>query len=195
MNQNHAGELDWLAERMKRVGCCSYLEIGCRNGVSIDRLVLAGAIVPGGRIVAVDRPGGPWGVKKSGKSLVGLMDRLEERGFDTHTILADSSFESTIATVRNLGPFDVIYIDADHRYEAVKLDWKNYGPLAMEFTAFDDIAGEGQKSNPDDPDGKRIKLGVYRLWAELKKTWTSEELVLPKASNMPTLQGIGIVYS
>lgn len=195
MNANHERELDWLATKMREVGCRSYLEIGARNGISVERLVNAGAIADGGRIVAVDLPGGPWGEKKSEKSLLGLFDRLRARGFDATVILQDSALPGTRAMVEALAPFDALYIDADHRYEAVRRDWETYGPMIRRLVALDDVGGQGQKVNKADPTAPRMELGVHRLWTELKERFPDahDELVLPLGKGMACLQGIGII--
>lgn len=52
--------------------------------------------------------------------------------------------------------FDLVIIDADHSYEAVKRDFELYAPLATKAIMFHDIAG------------LRDCEGVARYWAEVK---------------------------
>jgi predicted O-methyltransferase YrrM len=56
-----------------------------------------------------------------------------------------------------LGPYDFIFIDGDHRYEAVQADWDNYSPLVAEggVVVLHDIL-------------PRPGYGVSELWAELR---------------------------
>ena len=49
---------------------------------------------------------------------------------------------------------NVVFIDADHEYEAVKNDYEMYGPLARDLVAFHDISG--------------VK-SVKKLWAEIRE--------------------------
>jgi len=37
------------------------------------------------------------------------------------------------------GPYDLVFIDGDHSYEAVKLDWELYRGMATKMVAFHDI--------------------------------------------------------
>ena len=41
------------------------------------------------------------------------------------------------------GPYDFIFIDGDHRYEPVKVDWENYAPLGG-VVAFHDSLGRSR---------------------------------------------------
>jgi hypothetical protein len=51
-----------------------------------------------------------------------------------------------MSTIQSIGSLTVntVFIDGDDRYEAVKLDWENYGPLVMSggYVVFDDYVGE-----------------------------------------------------
>ena len=67
-------------------------------------------------------------------------------------------------------PYNIVFIDADHSYEAAPADWLNYGPLGK-IVGFHDIIGE---------------VGVRQLWAELKAAYQTEEFA---QSHM----GIGVV--
>lgn len=56
-------------------------------------------------------------------------------------------------------PIDLLFIDADHSYESVKLDYVIYGPLVRHIVAFHDI----YSYDPDNP----ARLGVGLFWDEL----------------------------
>ena len=63
-----------------------------------------------------------------------------------------------IEQARELGPYDFIFIDADHRYDSVKADWENYRGMIAEdgIFAFHDTQHIGDPS-----------YGVERLWNEI----------------------------
>lgn len=71
----------------------------------------------------------------------------------------DSTEERTIEIAGILGPYDLIFIDANHTYDYVKMDFNNYLPLLSEggVIGFHDI------DSPDWP-------GINKFWNELKKT-------------------------
>jgi cephalosporin hydroxylase len=63
-----------------------------------------------------------------------------------------------IEKARELGPYDFIFIDADHTYPAVSADWANYRPMLAEggVFAFHDTQHIGDSS-----------YGVEQLWNEI----------------------------
>jgi predicted O-methyltransferase YrrM len=76
-----------------------------------------------------------------------------------------------------LGPFDLVFIDGDHRYEGVKADWENYGRLGK-VVVFHDIVRH--------PDGARNAPQVWRLWQELEGN--KSQFIGPDS-----LMGLGVV--
>jgi predicted O-methyltransferase YrrM len=158
-------ELSRLLEWVR--GANSILEIGSRYGyVLVD---MAHASTHRGRIVAVDLPGyGPWGEADSESTLIQNVQTLKSERFDARLFLADS--RNVVEEVKALGPYDFAFIDGDHRYEGVKADWENYGPLAK-IVVFHDIVKPKA--------GERQELGVWRLWEEIRKTHKTEEFIAP----------------
>jgi spore coat polysaccharide biosynthesis predicted glycosyltransferase SpsG len=47
---------------------------------------------------------------------------------------------------KNIDRFDLVYIDGDHRYEAVKNDWKNTEKVFNKIVIFDDYHLPSKKS-------------------------------------------------
>ena len=75
--------------------------------------------------------------------------------------------------------FDFIFIDGDHRYNAVKLDFEMYLPLVKSggIIALHDI-------------GYAEEGGVHKLWDEIKNNFKHKEL-----RNHPNKEkGIGIIF-
>jgi len=69
-----------------------------------------------------------------------------------------SQDEELVEQARKLGPYDFIFIDADHRYDSVKADWENYHEMIAEHGvfAFHDTQHIGDDS-----------YGVEQLWGEI----------------------------
>jgi len=85
-------------------------------------------------------------------------------------------------------PIDLLFIDGDHSYESVKLDWNLYEPLVEHIVAFHDIYG----INPKDPAG----LGVYRFWDELVNAEKTRPIVIFKkdsSADWILQMGIGLL--
>lgn len=139
---------------------------------------MARAMPVKGRVVAVDLPGvQPWGYPDSEEILKKRMEALELEGYVTRLILADSTSPTTAKAVRSLGGFDLVFIDGDHRYEGVKNDWENYGPLGK-VVVFHDIVRH--------PTGARNAPEVWRLWEEIEGN--KSQFIAPDS-----LMGLGVV--
>lgn len=102
------------------------------------------------------------------------------RGSTLHTIRGDSRAAETIAQAATHAPYDWIFIDADHSYDFVSLDWRNYGPLVRPggVVAFHDI-------------NERNGYGVSQLWREIQaEGYVTQEI----NAQLPSLCGVGVVY-
>jgi predicted O-methyltransferase YrrM len=159
-------------------GSRSILEIGSRYGYTLVNL--AHVMEGKGRIVSIDFPGaGPWGNSDSEAYLRDNVNLLRSEGYNAHLYICDSRDQMVVNGIRFLAPFDFVFIDGDHTYEGVKADWENYGPLGK-CVAFHDIV----QPKP----GERQELGVWRLWAEIRKDHVTQEFIAPGSK-----MGIGLV--
>lgn len=155
-----------------KLGCESYLEIGSRHG---DSLLAIGSFMK--KAVAVDYPNGRWGVRRSDDTLRKRARKLNEIGCETHLLFGRSQSEEMVTAAKKLGPFDAIFIDGDHTYDAVRNDWELYSPMATKCVAFHDIIG-------------KPPVQVPALWNELKQKHRTIEFVEDWG---PGPMGIGVV--
>ena len=110
-------------------------------------------------------------------------------GVRLHVIGGDSRSPETIAQVAAQAPFDWCFVDADHSYEAVADDWRNYRPMVRGVLCLHDIIA--------------AHVGVPHLWREIQRQgYLTQELVGPHQPGEPEWGlrpdtpwgGIGLVY-
>jgi hypothetical protein len=143
-----------------------YCEIGCRNGDTF--LAVMETIGAAGSGLAVDLPENA----ASRRELSAAVDELREAGISAFAAFGDSASTAVIDAVRGRGPFDLILIDADHRYDGVRRDLLTYAGMAP-LIALHDVAA------PDDHMSDGHPNGVGRLWREVKDLFEHREIVNP----------------
>lgn len=174
------GELSALIDLFQYLGVTSYLEIGARHGDTFHTVMRS--LPKGSRGVAVDLPDGPWGSCSSRESLFEAISDLGRYGYRVCEIIGDSASTAVREQVSDLGPFDAVLIDADHRYEAVKADFEHY---KAPITALHDIDGHGLVCGA-------YEMGVPRFWAEIREQYPYREFIDP-SDDRP--MGIGVVFT
>jgi cephalosporin hydroxylase len=176
-------EITAFCDLLASEGVLSYLEVGSKYGGSLWRV--ANALPKGSLIVAIDMPNGTKAWTESRKSLTECVDELNRRGYDARIIWGSSFDAKVIEQARALGPFDAILIDADHRWDGVSQDWRNYGPMGR-IIAFHDLAWKRA------PDWVGTRIDVPEFWASIKDGFarTEEFILCPTGKN----NGIGVLW-
>jgi cephalosporin hydroxylase len=137
-------ELDQLLAIYERLAPAHVLEVGCWKGGTLWHWLQQ----PDTDVVAVDdqmRESDDW------------QDWALEAGSTLHQIQGDSRHPDIIEAAREHGPYDFVFIDGDHSYEAVRADVDNYGTMVADggVLVLHDIL-------------PRPGYGVSRVWSELK---------------------------
>lgn len=177
----HPVELAAFIRLLQAEGVTSYLEIGARHGDTFHAVMSA---LPVGSVgVAVDLPGGAWGVSSSAMALQCAADDLLQRGYDIEVLLGNSTGPGVLKSLGDRA-FDAALIDGDHRYEGVLADWLTYRDRAT-LVAFHDIAGVGEIQR-----SSRLPVEVPRLWQEVKGSARRSIEFVAEGSRM----GIGVLW-
>jgi predicted O-methyltransferase YrrM len=177
-------EIDEFCRIVKAEQVRSYLEIGAKFGGSFWKV--ATSLPVGSRVVAIDMPNGTVAWKESRQSLSECAVCLAKLGYDANVIWGDSQNKDIIEAAKVYGPFDCIFIDADHRLPGVTSDWINYAELSNKLVVFHDIAW---RRAPEWDGGYRID--VPKLWDEIKGDFKYKEI---KYCHTGKDNGIGVLW-
>lgn len=175
-------EFNWFLDIIRRENCRSYLEIGSKFGEGLKRV---GEILPvPSKLVSVDLPGGTKLWNKSYPKLRDTVVAMRGKGHEAQLILGDSTDPKIIEQVRFYGPYDVIFIDANHTLPYVTKDFENYGPMGK-IVGFHDIAWRRA------PEWVGTRIDVPQFWESVKGKYRSDEIkVCPTGKN----NGIGVLW-
>jgi predicted O-methyltransferase YrrM len=168
-------ELDQLVSIFHDLRPARVLEVGAMHGGTLWHWLCAEATET---VTVIDdemRNAGAW------------QEWARSSGISLHLLKGPSQAKDIVTAARNLGPYDFIFIDADHTYDAVKDDWAHFAPLVAPggVIAFHDIL-------------PRIGYGVSDVWAEIKFTLGARTMEICQNEVMPGAEGrcgIGILWT
>ena len=182
-------ELDAFANLLLKENVKSYLEVGCKFGGSLWRI--GNRLPRGSRIVAADLPQGDTSFKDTKPHLIECVEALKKNGYDAHLILGDSTDPQVVEQVYALGPFDAVFIDANHTKPYVRKDFENYGKITK-LIAFHDINFFRPGGLP--PHKKPIE--VREVWDEIRKD-KRHVVIITKGNNKDGGRdnGIGVLWT
>ena len=178
------GELAWLLERADAIAPRTIVEVGCDVGGGLRGLRVA---FPDSLIVGVDLPGIlPYASSDASEAA---------RRFDAHGALmvwGNSHDPRTLAKVRTMtlgAPVDLLVIDADHSWEGIQADWRDYVPLVRPggLVALHDICPDGLHPFPI--------VGVPEWWMRVKAGKCPHGKRVVEATELvcdPIIHGCGI---
>jgi predicted O-methyltransferase YrrM len=172
-------ELDSLAEEIAAIRPRNAMEVGSHLGGTLFLLCrLADA---NARVISVDMYRGNLGGARKlvYYSFISNRQRLHVVHGDSHRATTKSKI------VRKLGDamLDFLFIDGDHSYEGVKLDFEMYSPLVRPggVIAFHDIVAHPLEA----------QCHVKEFWDEVKKRYRHKEVI---DSPQQQWAGIGFLY-
>ena len=176
-------EIERLYELVCELAPRRLLEIGTARGGSL--YLWTQAALADATIVSIDLPAGEFGGAYR-ECRTPFYESFARDGQSLFLVRADSHDPGTCQQLRDLlteQPLDFAFIDGDHRYEGVKADFEQYGPLVRPggMLAVHDIL-----PRPDLP-----QIEVHRLWTDLRQRYNVEELIGPDGSGRKL--GIGVV--
>jgi predicted O-methyltransferase YrrM len=159
------------------------VEIGTALGGTL--YLWAQAAADDALVVSIDLPGGPFGGGYPA-CREPLYRAFARPGQELRLVRGDARAATTAAHVAALlagRPIDFLFVDADHTYDGVLSNVRQYGPRvrAGGAIAFHDI-----RPNPRDP-----RIEVHRLWDHLRRVGDVTEWVFPDAAGRAP--GIGLL--
>jgi predicted O-methyltransferase YrrM len=163
----HDREFEQLLDLYRQRKPMRVLEIGAGHGGTLYHWLHNAQ--PGAFIVAID----------DRHTNHGAYQGWSPGGVTSVTLHGDSADPAIVRQAQAFGPYDWVFIDADHHEPSVRADWRAYSGLAAPgaVVALHDIA---ESTDPT--------VQVAPLWRELRDRFETLELVEPGGF------GIGVIF-
>jgi len=180
-------EFEELLKEYVKINPSKIIEIGSMYGWSLQHFIHYGA--DESTVLAIDLPVrmfvGPtdWRVAIQEDNYKNVWPKWAKAKKSKLYLIPDASQkDSTVKQTKeifNNEQIDFLFIDGDHRYEAIKQDFILYSPLVRKggIVAFHDI-------------GEREEGGGAKFWKEIKNNYTHKEILI----NEKKEKGIGVLY-
>jgi len=176
-------EIAKLLEIVKELEPKIILEIGTAGGGTL--FLFSSIADPEATIISLDLPGGAFGGGYPEWKMP-LYQSFVKIGQKMSLLRADSHKLETLELVKKAleyGMIDFLFIDGDHTYEGVKMDFEMYSPLVREggIIAFHDIIEHPPETG----------CNVNTFWNEIKSRYEYLEIIEDPKQNWA---GIGVIY-
>lgn len=175
-------EISELAKIVEDKKPKTILEIGTAKGGTL--FIFSKIAYQKATIISVDLPGGAFGGGYP-RSRAKLYSRFALPLQKIFLLRMNSHENETFEKVKNLlgeRKIDFLFIDGDHTYQGVKIDFEKYSYLVKKggLIALHDVAVHPVET----------KCEVYKFWNELQKKYNSREIIKNKEQGWG---GIGII--
>jgi len=159
------------------------LEIGTARGGTL--FLFTRIADPEAVIISIDLPGGPFGGGYPSWRIP-LYKSFSKGEQKIYLIRKDSHDPQTLRKIKRIlggKKIDLLFIDGDHTYKGVKMDFETYSPLVRKggIIAFHDIC----------PHPPETRCEVSRFWDEIKHKYSHIEIVEDWSQGWA---GIGVLY-
>jgi cephalosporin hydroxylase len=188
LDSQNLEEFEELLKEYIKIKPSKFIEIGSLYGWTLQHFIHYGE--DNSTALSIDLPVrffvGPndWRIKKQESNYKFVWPIwAKAKKCKLHLITGSSQNSKTLENTKIIFKdelIDFLFIDGDHSYHGVKMDYEMYGPLVRKggIIAFHDI-------------GKNEEGGCHRLWNEIKNTRNGFKEIMHDTNQE---KGIGILY-